>query len=145
MRAGNWLVKLGRAEDARVAASEGLAGLAGLATAPSPSLSHVFGACRWFAETEVAALRDSKRAAEFCRQAVELTKGADPDAFIGLALALSQMGDHAAAVDAATKAVSLLPPSVAGQPKSQQRADMEAALERFRRGSNPPVSEAGRR
>lgn len=132
LRSGNWLVKLGRTEDARAAAGEGMTALVTLADAPSPSLSHVFGACRWLTETEVRTLRDPKRAAEFCRKAIERTKSTDPDAFMGLAEALHQMGDRAGAVDAARKAIASLPAEAPGQAKSQQRAGMEAALQRFR-------------
>jgi non-specific serine/threonine protein kinase/serine/threonine-protein kinase len=132
LRAGNWMVKLDRAADARVAASEGLKLLLELASAPSASLTHLFGACRWFSETEVRTLRDPKRAAGFCRSAIERTGGKDPDGFMGLALALYQSGDRAGASEAAAKAITLLPPVASGKAKSQQRKDMEALLERYR-------------
>lgn len=137
LRSGNWLAKLGRAGEARAAANEGLALLAGLASAPSPSLSHLFGACRWFAETEVKPLRDPGRAPQFCRQAIERTTGSDPRCLHRTGGSAAQMGDRAAAVEAASKALSLLPPSAPNQPKTQQRADMEAAVHRFRRAAHP--------
>lgn len=132
LRASNWMVKLGRASEARAAASEGMKLLLDLASAPSPSLSHLFGACRWLTETEVRSLRDPGRAAGFCRTAIERTGREDPDGFMGLAEALYQSGDKAGAIEAAAKAVSLLPPVVSGRAKSQQRTDMEALLGRYR-------------
>jgi tetratricopeptide (TPR) repeat protein/predicted Ser/Thr protein kinase len=130
LRSANWQLTLGRATDARTSAQEGLAIIGRLASAPSASLTHVFGACRWFSETEVREVRDPARAAGFCRQAIERTKGSELDAFLGLAGALDLLGDPRGAVEAAEKALALLPPSVGSG--SQQRRDTKSALARYR-------------
>lgn len=132
-RSGNLLVALGRRAEAKAAAGEGLAALVALASAPKATLGHVFGACRWLTETEVVDLRDPAAAARFCRAAVERTNGEDPDAFEGLATALDQCGDRKGAVEAAERALSLVPPATPGEPVSQQRRDMEAALRNYQR------------
>lgn len=74
---------------------------------------------------------ESARAAVFCREAVRRTKGTDPDAFSGLASALDLLGDHPGAVDAAAKAVSLVPNAA----PSRQRKEMEELLQRMTRAS----------
>jgi len=109
MRRSQWLVKAGRTGEARSNAVEGLAILRELADAPRPALSHLFGACRWMTETDVRDLRDAVHAAAYCRQAIGNTRGQDPDAWMGLAEAQSQMGDRAGAIESAKKAVALLP------------------------------------
>ena len=130
-RSGNLLVSLGQAQSAHERAAEGLKILTGLAAAPQATVSHVFGACRWLVETDVRDLRQPAQAAKFCQLAAERTAHKDPDAFEGLAAALHLMGDSAAAVAAAEKAVALLP-AAPGQPPSQQRQNMESALKRYR-------------
>jgi tetratricopeptide (TPR) repeat protein len=133
IRAGNWLVSLGRRGEAREQSAAGLQIMEELASSPKASLSHVFGGCRWFTETAVTELRKPVRAAEFCRQAMKMTNGEDPDAYAGLATALDQQGDRAGAALAIEKALTLIPPSPPGQPPSQQRREMEAELRRLRR------------
>jgi len=132
LRSGNWLAALGRREDARRSAQSGLTMMTELATGPSASLTHTFGACRWLTETEVIELRQPRLAETFCRHALQRTDNQDPDAFIGLAAALHQLGDSKGAVAAVESALRLLPAET-GSAKSQQRQDMESALARFRR------------
>ena len=131
-RSGNLLMPLGKTQEARARAAEGIGILAGLADFPNATLSHVFGACRWLTETDVRELRRPARAVVYCRAAAERTERKDPDAFEGLAMALDQLGDAAGAVAAAEKAVALLPPSAPGKPGSRQRITMENALKRYR-------------
>lgn len=131
-RAGNWLVALGRQTEAQQRAAEGLRILEELAASPQATISHVFGGCRWLAETEVRTIRKPARAAEFCRQAMKMTNGEDPDAHQGLATALEQLGDYTGALSAAETAVSLSPPTPAGQSPTRQRLDMEAVVARLR-------------
>jgi tetratricopeptide (TPR) repeat protein len=131
VRAGNGLLSAGRTSEARQATATGLQLLDDLASAPDAPLTQEFGACRWFTEAAIVDLRKPQRAAEFCRRAMQMTDGKDPDAYAGLANAESQMGHKAAAVQAMQTALSLLPPTVAGQPVSQQRRDMETALHKF--------------
>lgn len=131
LRSGNWLVPLKRVPEAEEKVREGLGLLGELAGDPQASLTHVFGACRWFAETQVLSLRDPHRAAQYCRKAMELTKGEDPDAFSGLALALYLQGDRAGAVANIRKALELIPPRKQGDKATQQRLELEDALLRF--------------
>ena len=131
-RSGNLLMPLGKTQEARARAAEGIGILAGLADFPNATLSHVFGACRWLTETDVRELRRPARAVVYCRAAAERTERKDPDAFEGLAMALDQLGDAAGAVAAAEKAVALLPPSAPGKAPSRQRITMENALKRYR-------------
>ncbi len=131
-RAGNELVALRRDDEAKAAAGDGLAELRALASVEKASLTHVFGACRWLAETEVVSLRDGAGAAAFCRNSVQMTGGRELDAFAGLAKALAVMGDGAGAVREMEKAIALLPPVREGEPVSRQRSDMEAELRRLR-------------
>jgi tetratricopeptide (TPR) repeat protein len=138
VRAGNSLAALARRDEARQRTREGLEILEGLAAAPNASTTHVFGACRWLCETEVRELRKPARAAEFCRLAMKMTGGEDPDAYSGLANALDQMGDAAGAVAAAGKALALIPPTLPGTPPTQQRRDMEAGLLKFRAKAHRP-------
>lgn len=136
-RSGNLLTLAGRAPEARQPAEEGLQILSALADSPNATLSHIFGACRWLTETEVVVLRQPERAAGYCRLAAQRTDQKDPDAFEGLATALDQLGDAAGAAAAAQKAVALLPLAAPGKPRSQQRINMEAALQRYRAKARP--------
>jgi tetratricopeptide (TPR) repeat protein len=131
VRAGNALLAAGHTNEARQATVTGLHVLDELASAPDANLSQEFGACRWFTEAAIVDLRKPQRAADFCRRAMQMTDGKDPDAYAGLANAESQLGHTSAAVQAMHTALSLLPPTVAGQPISQQRRDMEAALHKL--------------
>jgi hypothetical protein len=47
------------------------------------------------------------------------------------------LGDAAGAAAAAQKAVALLPLAAPGKPRSQQRINMEAALQRYRAKARP--------
>lgn len=134
LRSGNWLVPLRRLPEAEEKAREGLRLLAELADDAKSSLTHVFGACRWFAETEVASLREPGKAAQYCRKAMEMTKGEEPDAYSGLALALYLQGDREGAVSNLRKALGMIPARREGEKPTQQRMELEAALVRFSKG-----------
>ncbi|MEO8026576.1 MAG: hypothetical protein ABI823_08880, partial [Bryobacteraceae bacterium] len=130
-RVGNLLQESGKPTEARSAAAEGIQILTGLAAASGASLSHLFGACRWLTETSVTSLRNPSAASAFCQQAITRTKGEDPDGWQGLSLAREQLGDLAAATEAAKRALALLPPSAPGKPVSVQRQEMEHTLARL--------------
>ncbi len=132
-RASKWLWMDGEKAAAREAATAGLQILQELAASPKASLTQVYGACRWWMETPVPEVRNPQRAVGICRRAVELSKGNDPSAWELLAQAEFLLGNRAAAVANMEKAVSLLPPVKAGEPRSQQRISMEADLARFRK------------
>jgi tetratricopeptide (TPR) repeat protein/tRNA A-37 threonylcarbamoyl transferase component Bud32 len=131
-RMGNLHMVLKEPVEARANAASGLEILAQLAEKPNASLSHVYGACRWFSETDVAVLRDPKRAERFCRLAVDRTGGKDLDAWQGLAAARGLMGDRRGALEAGGRALELLPPAKPGEPKSQQRVSLEESLAKWR-------------
>ncbi|MBL8173731.1 MAG: serine/threonine protein kinase [Bryobacterales bacterium] len=132
VRMGNGLVALGREAEAVKTAREGLAQMRGLASLPKAAMSHVLGACRWLAETEVVALRDGVDAARYCRKAVAETNGRELDAYSGLSKALSVSGDRAGAIREMEKAIALLEPARKGEPLSQQRRALENELLRLR-------------
>lgn len=127
-RTGNLLQAVGKPAEARAATAEGLSILVSLASDQHPSLPHVLGACGWLTETEVLPLRDPALAARFCQQAITLTDGKDPDGWAGLSQAREQLGERAAAIEAATRALSLIPPTMPGSAISVQRRTMEANL-----------------
>ncbi len=133
IRAGNLLASAGQAAAAEQHTGEGLKQLRGLADREKPSVTHLFGACRWLVETRVARLRDPAAAAGYCRQGAVATEGKDPDAWLGLSAALELMGDRDGAAEAAGKALALVPPPAPGQPPSRQRLDTEANWKRLRR------------
>jgi eukaryotic-like serine/threonine-protein kinase len=132
VRAANGFVRLKRVAAARLHAAEGLAIIEGLAAAPNAGVSHVFGACRFLAETEVVELRQLGKAEKYCRLAMELTKSADPDAFAGLAVVLELRGDKSGALAMVEKALALIPPAAPGKPVSKQRTDFEDTIRRLR-------------
>jgi len=132
-RTGNLLQATSKPVEARAATAEGLSILVSLASDQNSSLSHIFGACRWLTETKVLPLRDPAAAARFCQQAITLTDGKDPDGWEGLSHAREQLGDRAGALEAATRALTLLPPTVPGKPISLQRRNMEAAQRKLQR------------
>ncbi len=127
-RIGNLHQQSGEKVAARNAAQDGIEILVALAEPQTASLSHLFGACRWLSETAVASLRKPKLAAAYCQRAIDITKGQDPDGWEGLSTARAQLGDRTGAIEAAKRAIALLPPTLEGKPVSEQRRTMEAAL-----------------
>jgi len=123
----------GKPVEARAATTEGLSILVALASDQNPSLSHVFGACRWLTETEVLPLQNPAEAVRFCQKAIDLTGGKDPDGWEGLSHAREQLGDRAGALEAATRALTLIRPTAPGTPVSVQRRNMEATQRRLQR------------
>lgn len=138
VRSGNGLMALGREGEAVEAAREGLAAMRELASLPKASMTHVLGACRWLAETEVVTLRDGVGAAGYCRQAVAGTNGRELDAYSGLSKALAVSGDRTGAIREMEKAIALLEPVRAGEPVSQQRRALETELRRLRGARTTP-------
>jgi len=132
-RAGSLLQATGKPVEARAATTEGLSILVALASDQNPSLSHVFGACRWLTETEVLPLQNPAEAVRFCQKAIDLTGGKDPDGWEGLSHAREQLGDRAGALEAATRALTLIRPTAPGTPVSVQRRNMEATQRRLQR------------
>ena len=142
IRAGNGGAALGQAAAARAQAREGLQIMRELASAPNPSATHLFGACRWFSETTVASERDPRLAEKFCRQALKATGSQDPDAFSGLSKALLLTGNLAEAVESLHRALALIPPRLPNAPASRQRMELEEALTRLTARQN--LTPAGR-
>jgi len=86
-----------------------------------------------FTTCEPADLRDPATALRFARRAVELTKGADAGALDTLAQVHFAMGDAPRAIEAAEKALSLLPAIKPGDAESEMRKEIEGHLARFKR------------
>lgn len=134
VRAGNELTAAGRNTEAAAAAREGLEAIRTLASAPNAAPTHLFGGCRWFTDTAVAALRDGRAAEGFCRKALAATGGKDLDAYAGLVGALKLAGDRAGALRELKHAIALLPPTPSGHPVSRQRMELETELKSLSRG-----------
>ena len=133
VRVGNLQLQEGHRKEAHLSATEGIGILTALASKPTASLSHTFGACRWMTETKVASARNAAEAARYCQKAIDQTKGEDPDGWEGLANAREQLGDRTGAVAAAKRALALLPPTVPGKADSEQRRTMTETLRRLLR------------
>jgi tetratricopeptide (TPR) repeat protein len=133
MRISSLLVKRGEAASARTRAAEGLQILTSLASEPRASATQANEACRWLVETEVKDLRDFKRAVALCEKAVTLTHEKDSFSLERLASARASLEDRTGAVEAAQKALALLPALEPGKPKSRQQVSLEQAIAGWRK------------
>ena len=90
-------------------------------------------ACGWLVETGIAALRDPRAALPFCQRAVDRTEGKDSEALIRLSTAQNLLGNRQDAIATLEKALSMIPATELGKPKSRQRESVEGYLAAWRR------------
>jgi serine/threonine protein kinase len=120
-RMSTLLIKLGRRDEAQRYAEAGIGYMVRLAERQDASAGQLQDAARYLMETEVASVRNPKRALEFAERAIKLSKGTDAGGLEYLAQAYSMNGNLAAAVATIHQALDLLPPLKPGETPSRAR------------------------
>jgi len=121
----------GQLRESEAATREALAGMKALADQPGAPYHHAADYAELLATTPFAGLRNDAAALQYARKAVTMTRESDPGVWHVLALAYERNEDPVHAADADRKALSLLPPRVAGQRPGQFRTVLENEIARL--------------
>jgi eukaryotic-like serine/threonine-protein kinase len=130
-RVANLLVEAGREAEARVYAEPSVAYFRKLGDSPDATPQQLIEAVKSAAETGVKSLRDYPAALRFALRADEAAKGKNPAALGYLAEAYSLNNDTPKALDAAQRALALMPPTKPGDSPSQLRNWLEAEVKEY--------------
>jgi tetratricopeptide (TPR) repeat protein len=130
-RVANLLVDAGREAEARVYAEPSVAYFRKLGDSPDATPQQLIEAVKSAAETGVKSLRDYPAALRFALRADEQAKGKNPAALGYLAEAYSLNNDTPKALDAAQRALALMPPTKPGDSPSQLRKWLEDEVKEY--------------
>jgi tetratricopeptide (TPR) repeat protein len=130
-RQGGLLTEAGQTTAARVSTKRGLAFLRLSAERPTASAEDLNDYAWWLATCQPIDLRQPTRALELSKRAVALAHGPNASYLHTLGWAYFRAGDHAHAVDALQRALTILTPAAAGRPSSGLRRQVELDLVEF--------------
>ena len=130
-RVANLLIQSGRKAEAEPYAKASVAFFRKIGNSPEATPQQLIEAVRSVAETQAPSLRDYPAALRFALRADRLANGKNPGALGYLAEAYALNKDYQNAVEAAERALTIVPPPKPGEPVSRLRQWLQDELKEY--------------